>query len=101
MYKTVMTFELEQLMKKQKLNIIDVREQDEVDNGHIKGIIHMPLSSFGRHLNKINKNDEYYVICYSGARSTQAAQFLANQGYKVTNVMGGMSIYQVELVYEV
>lgn len=101
MYKTIMTFELEQLLKKEKLNIIDVRELDEIMEGHIPGIIHMPLSEFGKHLHKLNKNEHYYVICRSGGRSSQTSKFLAAQGFKITNVMGGMSVYNGELTYEV
>lgn len=101
MYNTIMTFELEQLLRKEKLNVVDVRELDEVKEGHIQGIIHMPLSEFGKHLNKLDIKEHYYVICRSGGRSSQAAKFLADQGFKITNVMGGMSIYNGDLSYEV
>ena len=101
MYNTVITFEFEQLLKKEKLKVIDVRELEEVREGHIKGMIHMPLSEFGKHLDKLDKHKAYYVICRSGARSSQAAKFLAEQGFNVTNVMGGMSVYKGELSYDV
>lgn len=94
MYKTVMTFELEQIMKKEKVNIIDCREEDEYSEGHMPGAINMPLSAFLDYLHLIDKSKAYYVVCYSGSRSQTAAQYLGNQGYKVTNVMGGMSIYR-------
>ena len=44
MYKTILTNELEQLMKKSDLKIIDVRENEELEEGHIKGVIHIPIS---------------------------------------------------------
>ena len=99
MYKTVMTNELEQLMKKNDLKIIDVREKDELEEGHIKGVIHMPISSFVKNMHKINKDDHYYVICRTGNRSGEVCQVLSKIGYKVTNVLGGMSIYNGDIEY--
>ena len=48
---------------------------------------------------ELNKDTEYQIICYSGSRSGMACRFLGQKGYKVTNVMGGMSSYGGELSY--
>ena len=45
-----------------------------------------------------DKDENYYVMCLSGARSTAACQYLASKGYKVTNVMGGISAWRGEVV---
>ncbi|HLT00447.1 MAG TPA: rhodanese-like domain-containing protein [Acholeplasma sp.] len=99
MYKTVLTNELEQLMRKNDLNIIDVREIDELEEGHIKGVIHMPISKFAANIKKINKDEMYYVICRTGNRSGEVCQVLSKIGYKVTNVLGGMSTYQGDVEF--
>ena len=39
-------------------------------------------------------NNPYYVICKSGMRSARACQFLAEQGYEVINVLGGMDAFE-------
>ncbi len=96
-----MMFELEQTMKKQKVNVLDVREIDEYNEGHIPGAIHTPMSEFMNHLDKIKKNESYYVVCYSGSRSQVVAGYLGNNGYQVINVLGGMSTYKGKLDYEV
>lgn len=101
MYKTVMMFELEQTMKKENVKVIDVREIDEFSEGHIPNAIHVPMSDFVNNLKKLNKKEAYYVVCYSGARSQAASQFLSKQGYDVTNVLGGMSTYHGGLSDEV
>jgi len=101
MYKTVMMFELEQTMKKENVKVIDVREIDEFSEGHIPNAIHVPMSDFVNNLRKLNKKEPYYVVCYSGARSQVASQFLSKQGYDVTNVLGGMSTYRGDLSDEV
>lgn len=92
-FKTVMTNELELLLKgPNPINLIDVREPYEYRSGHIPGAINMPLSDF--HIDKLDKNQEYYLICFSGSRSIEAARALANYGYKVINILGGTSLYR-------
>lgn len=101
MYNTILTLDLEQIMNKNKVTILDIRETDEWLNGHIKGAIHLPMSTLASNLDKLNKEEMYYVICHSGNRSTQVAKVLSKMNYKITNVMGGMSLYKGDLSYEV
>ncbi|WP_161878450.1 rhodanese-like domain-containing protein [Alkalibacterium sp. MB6] len=77
--------------KNDTINLIDVREVDEYESGHIPIAKNMPLSEFPVEL---DKEKTYYVICQSGGRSTTACQYLANNGYDVVNVMGGMSAWK-------
>jgi|688.fasta_scaffold80814_2 rhodanese-related sulfurtransferase len=99
MYKTVMMNELEQLIKKGPIHILDVREPEEFEEGHIPGALLTPISDFMNHINKIEKNKHYFIVCYSGARSQVVADYLGKNGFQVTNVMGGMSLYRGPLAY--
>jgi rhodanese-related sulfurtransferase len=94
MYKTIMMNELEQLLKKGPVQILDVREPEEYEEGHIAGAMLTPISEFMKHIDKVQKDQTYYVVCYSGARSQVVAEYLGKQGYQVVNVMGGMSTYR-------
>jgi rhodanese-related sulfurtransferase len=94
MYKTVMMNDVEQAMKKGLIDVLDVREPEEYEEGHIPGAILAPISEFMNHIAKVEKTKHYYVVCYSGARSQVVAEYLGKQGYQVTNVMGGMSTYR-------
>lgn len=97
MVKKVSMRELEaQLAANKELNIIDVREQYEYEDGHIKGSVNIPLSRFD--LNKLDNNKEYYIVCFSGGRSSAAAAALSNEGYNVIDVVGGMLAYSGKVV---
>ena len=91
--------EFEQLLKNKAPNVIDVREEYEFEDGHIKGAELIPMGSIPESLHKLDKSKEYHLICYSGARSARAAKYLADLGYKMVNIMGGMSAYRGEMEF--
>ena len=78
----------------QSLNIIDVREDDEVATGMIPTAKHIPLGQVESRMNELEKGKEYIMVCRSGGRSGQAAQFLENQGFDVINMTGGMMSWE-------
>lgn len=89
MYKSVGMPEFYQEAKRKQLPIVDVREKDEYARGHIPGAVNFPLSDLGSDFTQLDKNTDYYLVCQSGGRSAMAAEFLSEQGFRVTNVMGG------------
>lgn len=89
MYKSVGMPEFYQEAKRKQLPIVDVREKDEYARGHIPGAVNFPLSDLGSDFTQLDKNTDYYLVCQSGGRSAMAAEFLSDQGFNVTNVMGG------------
>ncbi|MCK1998727.1 rhodanese-like domain-containing protein [Psychrobacillus psychrodurans] len=83
--------EVEALINEVKLlNIIDVREVDEVAEGKIPGAINIPLGLVEFRMHELDKSKEYIIVCRSGGRSGRATQFLEDQGHKVINMQGGM-----------
>lgn len=98
MYQSISMPEFEQEWKRNKLPVVDVREQDEWENGHLEGAIHLPLSGFPDLKGKLDKDKEYFVMCHSGGRSAMACQHLAQDGFNVTNIMGGISAWRGDLV---
>jgi len=77
-----------------KLNIIDVREVDEVRAGIIPGAINMPLGLVEFRMPELDKSKEYIMVCRSGARSGRASQFLESYGFKVINMVDGMLAWE-------
>lgn len=93
--KTITTEQLQQkLQAGETVHLIDVREVDEVAAGHIPGITHIPLGLLEFRMHELNKQTPYIMICRSGGRSGQATQFLAAQGFDVTNMDGGMLAWE-------
>lgn len=80
----------EKLENGESLHIIDVREQDEYDGGHIPHVPLYPLSEFPEVTDKLAKDNLYYIVCHAGGRSLRAGEYLESKGYKVVNVEGGM-----------
>ena len=69
--------------------LIDVREQDEYEQGHVAGAILVPLSEFAERAADIPDGQPLHIICRSGARSMRAAEALARSGITAINVAGG------------
>lgn len=63
----------------------------EYQLGHVPQAINLPLSTLTENYQQLDKNQPYYLICQMGSRSAQACAFLSQQGYQVTNVLGGTS----------
>lgn len=80
------------------LNLIDVRELEEVAEAHIEGIIHIPLSELQDRIGVLDKNKEYILVCRSSARSGNAASYLESIGFQATNMVGGMLVWKGKTV---
>ncbi|MGC5324663.1 rhodanese-like domain-containing protein [Brevibacillus sp. SYSU BS000544] len=90
---------MERVSKGEKLNIVDVREHEEVAQGMIPGAKHIPLQELTSRYAEINRGEETIFVCRSGNRSGMACQFLANLGYQsVKNLAGGMNYWQGDVV---
>jgi rhodanese-related sulfurtransferase len=92
MYGEITASELEtRLREGEKLSVIDVRERDEWQSGHIAEAHSIPLSELVERLGELGDYEEpIYFVCRSGNRSGKACDYLSAQGYEVVNVLGGM-----------
>jgi phage shock protein E len=71
--------------------LLDVRTPSEFDRGHIVGAVLIPLRELSTESDILPKDRLIICICESGSRSSIAARVLQAQGYKVSNLLGGMS----------
>ena len=70
---------------------IDVREPGEVAEGTIAGAVNIPLAQVPSRLDELDRERRVVLLCRSGNRSGQAAEFLSGAGFTdVVNLAGGM-----------
>ena len=88
----------EVLDRRQTLTVLDVRTQEEWEEGHIEGAIHVMGGHLQDRLEVLpDRQAEVAVLCGSGYRSTVAASILQRHGFRqVRNVPGGMDAWDSE-----
>jgi len=69
--------------------LVDVRTDEEFNNGHIKGAINIPVDSLRERLNELDKNKTIVEYCQVGLRGYVADRILSQNGFKAYNVTGG------------
>ncbi len=71
--------------------MIDVREPWELGVASIPDVRHIPMGEIPARLGELDPHQEIVVMCRSGGRSMQVAQFLARNGFEsVANLTGGI-----------
>ena len=76
-----------------KVQLVDIRTQEEFNEGHIENADNMNVldSSFVKQITKYQKDIPVYVYCTAGGkRSQDAAKILKENGYNVVNLDGGL-----------
>lgn len=69
--------------------VIDVRQPDEYDAGHVPGARLIPLSEVALRAREVRADGPVYVVCLSGSRSLKAAEFYRRNGIDARSVAGG------------
>jgi len=88
--KSVSAEELASIMKKEKINILDVRKNSEFQSEHIIDAENAPLDFINDSMAQIDKNKTYYVHCAGGYRSMIFTSTLRARGFdKLIDVKGG------------
>jgi rhodanese-related sulfurtransferase len=80
-----------------KLIVIDVRENEEWDAGHIPGAIHINRGILERRVSEVIPDTHQTIVlyCSSGGRSALGAQALQKMGYdNVYSLEGGFTAWQ-------
>ncbi len=77
--------------------IIDVREPEEYERGHVEGALNIPASQLwpnNKTLQNLPLDEEIILYCVSGSRSNVAISILKTLGF--TNLVNGINKYHVE-----
>jgi thioredoxin len=73
--------------------VLDVREPGEYAAGRVPGARLVPLATVPQAVDQLPTDQPVYVICQSGRRSLEAAQFLTGKGVDARSVAGGTSAW--------
>ena len=100
MYEQITAEEAKKIMDSGEEHIIlDTREQDEFDEGHIPGAILIPYTEIENKAEAMlpDKDKLIVVYCRSGRRSKIAAESLAKLGYTNVKEFGGIIDWPYEI----
>jgi rhodanese-related sulfurtransferase len=75
------------------LVVLDVREDDEWEAGHIEGSVHIPLMQLANRFAEVPTTGQTLVVCRVGSRSAHATAYLLRQGVDAVNLAGGLAAW--------
>ena len=98
-YQQISQEEAKAMMDTQVVIILDVREQDEYDSGHIPGAVLLPVGTIDETTAAEvipEKDSTVLVYCRRGNRSKTASAALAELGYTNIYEFGGINTWPYE-----
>ena len=99
-YQQITQEKAKEMMDTQDVLILDVREQDEYDSGHIPGAVLLPVGTITKDTAAAVIDDLDTVVlvyCRSGNRSKTASKALADLGYTNIYEFGGINTWPYEV----
>lgn len=80
--------------------IIDLRDKDEYEAGHVPTAVNIPYESLDKYKYKLSDFNEIILYCDRGSSSLLASRALSKLGYKVVNIYGGFHAYRGDISKE-
>lgn len=99
-YQQISQEQAKEMMDTEDVLILDVREQDEYDSGHIPNAVLLPVGTITEETAAAvipEKDTTVLVYCRSGNRSKTAAKALAELGYSNIYEFGGISTWPYDV----
>ncbi|TKD72485.1 MBL fold metallo-hydrolase [Pseudalkalibacillus hwajinpoensis] len=96
-YSFISAEELKDVYDKDDVYVVDIRKQDEWNNGHIPGANHHMLGYLEDQAEEIPEDKTVVVHCQSGTRSAIGTSLLQSLGFKdILNFSGGFAKWEKE-----
>lgn len=77
--------------------IVDIRDEDSFNQGHMPGAIHLDNHSVSQFIQEADLDAHTIVVCYHGHSSQSAAAWLNSQGFdQVYSMNGGFTEWAVK-----
>lgn len=79
--------------ERDRVQLLDVREDDEWAAGRIDGAVHIPLGELPARLGELDRDRPVVTVCRSGGRAGRAAELLGQAGVPAEVMDGGMTAW--------
>ena len=96
-FETIRTNDIDKYIGKPNVLIIDLREPEEYDMGHIPGAINIPYEELDNYVDSFQQNYLLIFYCDRGNISLLAARDLNKYGYNIKSLFGGLRAYRGKL----
>lgn len=93
-FKTIAPKDVEIYRREEQLIIIDLREPEEYEKGHILDAVNIPYDVLDKKPELLERNQGYLLYCQRGNLSFVLTKKLAMMGYHVLNLYGGIHAYE-------
>src|SRR5689334_9876477 len=82
----------------ENIDIIDVREDWEVQIGTLPNAIHIPMDDIPDSVDKISKDKPVVIMCHTGRRSEQVVMWLESEDFEnLYNLVGGIAAWKADV----
>lgn len=88
--------ELETMIEKGNVTVVDVRDINTYNQGHIEGAVNIPNTNpASAYEAKLTKDDKIVLVCYGGVSSQRVGKMLMEAGFTdITDMIGGMRAWR-------
>ncbi len=94
-YRFVITLEeVKKRQKREEVILVDIREQEKYEEGHIPGAISVPYTEEQSFLERLERKKKTVLYCDRGNLSMRAVMRTRRAGYPVYSLAGGYEGYQ-------
>jgi len=77
-----------------QLQLVDVRQRDEWEAGHIEGAVHIPDVELAERVDELDRSRPVITLCRAGTRADEAAEWLRGQGFDAQSLEGGLVVWK-------
>ncbi len=91
-----MTWDEVAKLRQEDYILVDVRTEEEYDNGHVEGAVNIPVDSLRERMSELDPGKKIVGYCQVGLRGHVAESILSQNGYEVINVTGGYKAYAAQ-----
>ncbi len=90
--------ELKSLLDRGQVQLLDVRQPEELEIAHIAGALHIPLGELSGRLGELDPARAIVALCHHGVRSEMAGRVLERNGFAhVAHLSGGIDAWSQEI----